>query len=552
MKKTLLLSLTALVFLSNVSAQTVSTNKTAYTVGEAITVNFTGSKVAKDWIALFLQNTTPAQGNNVGSLYINGTQTASSKTKASGSVIFTAGISIAGNYKVCLLANDGYTIRATANFTVATVSAVPIANFSARSTSIITGGTTTFTDLSTGTPTSWSWSFPGGTSSKSTAKNPVVNYSTNGVYAVTLTATNSNGTNTLTKSDYITVAAQGANINLKFLQLNTLRQGTEVPNTDNGTKYIVDIVNAINPDIVCFQEVMNYNGIDWTTIVINQLAALGKTYYRGYVSGLASIISKYPITLQGPQLNRISPFIIDINGTSIVVCSAYLDSQNYASFLPRAYNCGGSGTYSKYSGWTPLNPFTSITDLTTIKNVNLNSDRDEEITTFVNAMKNETRPVFLLGDLNEPSQLDWTAKQANLYEHHGVVYQWDNSVTFKNNGYTDAYRQVYPDEILNPGISWPAYTLETKSPSYFAGQSDDRDRIDFVYYKGTGVFATSAAMVGPVGSYAFSNLVTVNGNDVFEASTLPWPSDHKGLVVTMSIPVASTARTKNIKTESKK
>ena len=158
--KRLLLNLIAIAFLSNVSAQTVSTNKATYTIGEAIIVNFSGSTTAKDWIALFQQTTTPAQGNNIGWLYTSGTQTASKKNIASGTVTFSTGIATAGNYKVCLLANNGYTIKATVNFTVAAASAVPVAAFTASSTSVVTGGSVTFSDQSTGTPTSWSWSFP--------------------------------------------------------------------------------------------------------------------------------------------------------------------------------------------------------------------------------------------------------------------------------------------------------------------------------------------------------------------------------------------------------
>ena len=70
------------------------------------------------------------------------------------------------------------------------------------------GGTVTFDDLSLLSPTSWNWSFPGGTPSTSSAANPVVTYNTPGIYAVTLTASNVNGSgSTMTKPGYITVYA---------------------------------------------------------------------------------------------------------------------------------------------------------------------------------------------------------------------------------------------------------------------------------------------------------------------------------------------------------
>lgn len=81
----------------------------------------------------------------------------------------------------------------------------PVAAFSASTTTIEAGNSVTFTDASTNAPTSWNWSFAGGTPSTSTAQNPVVTYQTAGVYQVSLTVSNIDGNNTLTESNYITV-----------------------------------------------------------------------------------------------------------------------------------------------------------------------------------------------------------------------------------------------------------------------------------------------------------------------------------------------------------
>jgi Zn-dependent metalloprotease len=83
----------------------------------------------------------------------------------------------------------------------------PVANFTGSPTTVSVGGSVTFTDTSTGSPTSWSWTFAGGTPATSTVKNPVVTYSTLGTYTVTLVATNSFGSDTETKTNYITVSS---------------------------------------------------------------------------------------------------------------------------------------------------------------------------------------------------------------------------------------------------------------------------------------------------------------------------------------------------------
>ncbi len=81
----------------------------------------------------------------------------------------------------------------------------PVADFTANLTVIAAGASVSFTDLSTNNPTSWAWTFSGGTPSSSVVQNPVVTYNTPGIYNVQLIATNGGGSNTMLKTAYITV-----------------------------------------------------------------------------------------------------------------------------------------------------------------------------------------------------------------------------------------------------------------------------------------------------------------------------------------------------------
>jgi uncharacterized protein (TIGR02145 family) len=83
------------------------------------------------------------------------------------------------------------------------------AAFSADQTSINEGSTVQFSDESTNNPTSWSWDF--GDGSTSTQQNPSHTYNSEGYYTVELTITNSAGSDTETKIDYITVNSGGGN-----------------------------------------------------------------------------------------------------------------------------------------------------------------------------------------------------------------------------------------------------------------------------------------------------------------------------------------------------
>ena len=84
----------------------------------------------------------------------------------------------------------------------------PVIYFSGTPLDICEGEAVTFDDNTTGHPTTWQWSFPGGTPSGSTLQiPPPVVYSTSGNKAVTLTVTSPAGSQTKTKNSYITVSA---------------------------------------------------------------------------------------------------------------------------------------------------------------------------------------------------------------------------------------------------------------------------------------------------------------------------------------------------------
>ncbi|WP_294965583.1 PKD domain-containing protein [uncultured Flavobacterium sp.] len=114
-----------------------------------------------------------------------------------------------GNVSIRFVNISGYGTRIWIdNVNVAvTQAATPVSDFTSNTRSTrCTNLTVPFVDVSTGNPTSWEWSFPGGTPASSTDKNPLVTYNVPGSYAVTLSTKNSNGTGTtLTKSNFIKI-----------------------------------------------------------------------------------------------------------------------------------------------------------------------------------------------------------------------------------------------------------------------------------------------------------------------------------------------------------
>jgi len=108
------------------------------------------------------------------------------------------------NLTVTNIGGTNSTVK-TGYITVSTIT--PVANFTAAPTAGSAPLTVKFTDQSKNVPAEWFWDFGDGTTS--TEQNPTHTYTTIGAYTVKLTAANTAGNNTNTKTGYITVSGIG-------------------------------------------------------------------------------------------------------------------------------------------------------------------------------------------------------------------------------------------------------------------------------------------------------------------------------------------------------
>ena len=121
-----------------------------------------------------------------------------------------------GTYTVTLQASNagGYdSTRRTDYITVTAAPVAPTANFTGTPTSGTVPLAVQFNDTSAGSPIVWNWSFGDGAWHNTTdaaERNATHTYSSAGAYTVSLTASNAAGSNTSTRTDYITVTAAGA------------------------------------------------------------------------------------------------------------------------------------------------------------------------------------------------------------------------------------------------------------------------------------------------------------------------------------------------------
>jgi LPXTG-motif cell wall-anchored protein len=138
------------------AAGSISTNKTQYAVGEEIKVTATGTN--KDWVGLYKAEEVPGADNisifwfycNSDSVKPGDTVVLNQLKFCSGREGFTTETLPAGEYKICLLENDGYNVLKTINITVSASGSLSTSSASNSSKSPTTDGTKSSTNPETG------------------------------------------------------------------------------------------------------------------------------------------------------------------------------------------------------------------------------------------------------------------------------------------------------------------------------------------------------------------------------------------------------------------
>ena len=96
----------------------VKTDKSSYTPGEPITVDFLiGPGNPKDWVGLYKEDMVPGSVGSLAWFYVDGTN-AGNEGIETGTMTFDGGMIDVGDYKAVFFENDGYTIFAETPFKV--------------------------------------------------------------------------------------------------------------------------------------------------------------------------------------------------------------------------------------------------------------------------------------------------------------------------------------------------------------------------------------------------------------------------------------------------
>jgi endonuclease/exonuclease/phosphatase family metal-dependent hydrolase len=129
-------------------------------------------------------------------------------------------------------------------------------------------------------------------------------------------------------------------------------------------------------------------------------------------------------------------------------------------------------------------------------------------------------PVFLTGDFNSPSYLDWTEAADASRDDMPYPVEWPVSKALADAGFKDSFRVVNPDPVARPGFTWTPGGPESV-------KREVHDRIDWVLSAGP-ARAIDSSVVGEA------------GNSNVDISIPIWPSDHRSVVSTFKVQAAPT------------
>ncbi|WP_367872466.1 endonuclease/exonuclease/phosphatase family protein [Luteolibacter sp. Populi] len=493
--------------------KSITLNAGSYPAGGPITATFNGGPGNDDdWIGIFPASiTTPSTGTYLDWRYTNGTQAPGGNLK-SGSVTFANPSLAPGNYKVWYLADNGYTkIAGPAQFSITPTGgpALPewvVPSFIQRHA--VAG------QAYAGKVHAYAYDpDPGDALAFSKASGPAwLQVSTTGGISGTPSGTDAGGNDfvlratdllgnsrTATMTVPVFLAGQEQVADLRIMSYNLWHGWGQV--NQGATKGIRSIIEA-DVDVIGTQETVGGSAYRVQTIADE----LG-WYYSPTGSGDSGIASRYPITAAYTAANGVAKGarirLCSLPLREVVIFNTHLDYLHYGPYE------------AKRSGSTNASVLAEETA----------SQRDEQIAAILSGISSHlaaanTVPVFLTGDLNCPSHLDWTATTASA--HYGKVVQWPVTVAVANAGLLDSFRQVFPNPAQQPAITW--------SPLYNSA-GEPQDRIDFIFHKGSPATPTSAEIF----TNGVENDGFVYGDDTSAAWANTWPSDHASVIVNFAL-----------------
>ena len=357
------------------------------------------------------------------------------------------------------------------------VPSVPIADFTASSTSICSGETVTFTNASSGSPTSylWSvspssgWSFVNGTNASSVS--PQIQFTSSGSFTISLTATNSLGSDSEVKSNYISIGGLTLPFSEDF-ESSTSQDRWTIENPDGSTTWTFQSVSgnggstaagidnynysAANVDVVqdhLISPVLSFAGLSSVSFSFEYA-------YRRFTSNYRDSLSVWISADCGVTWTRLASY--DENGSGNFATGTDVASQ----FVPSSASdwCDGSNSpscpsfdLSAYAGQTGIQ----------IRFTNLSGWGNDMFIDNINITGTSSSPLSLsVGGAGEscPGEIDGTAFVSPSGGVPPYVYLWSIGTT--SSAITGLSSGTYSVTVndSNGSSATGSYTVNAASP----------------------------------------------------------------------------------------
>ncbi len=290
-------------------------------------------------------------------------------------------------------------------------------------------------------------------------------------------------------------AARRAKSSVRVMSFNIWGAGGNDAKSIDAT---VAVLKAAKADLVGVQETRPErsasSGPAKAASVAADLAAALGYYYLDQASDSSAmwshaILSRYPIVRTAPHDLGAS---FDVGGKVVWLFNLHLSDAPYGPFQLLHIPYGDAAlvtTAAEAVDWALRTRGPSLDLVQTALSVADDADA-----------------VFVTGDFNEPSSLDWTpAAVAAGFQPMPVI--WPSAARIEGLGFVDTYRAVWPDAVAKPAFTWSPHNDE-------AAPDDHADRIDYVFARAAGLVVTGAWIVGETGPRT-------------DLAVDPWPSDHR-------------------------
>lgn len=271
-----------------------------------------------------------------------------------------------------------------------------------------------------------------------------------------------------------------ASMQLKVMEFNIEYDGVGI-----SFEKVVEAVKRADPDILCLEEA-DTNG-RW----VARMA--GFPYYSADVR----IASKYPILVGDSALFA---YVEVRPGYVVAFSNVHLPSISYGPYFMllgrTADRLAASETRARVKA---LMPNLVVMDLQAQAGI----------------------PSFVVGDFNSPSLFDYTEATVGLRRQIKYPFAWPTSQAMADAGFRDSWREIHPDPVANPGITWPAKRPRIAG-QWNPGKKALWDRIDYIYAAGSSTTLDSS-------------IIGEKGGPEVSMSVSPWPSDHRALLSTFEV-----------------